>query len=359
MNNITRDFPDFSRKVLFVSGMLFILAIAFYLLWHLFHVILLIFSGILLAVLLDGLSTYLKKKSGIPHGFALLIVVVLITAFFFIVFWITGPRIIEQFSLLGQRIPAAFDSFRSYLEKYSWGKKLISEISTPGKILPMGTSILGGLTGAFTTVLDLVTGILIILFVGIYAAASPGLYVSNIIRIFPQDKRERAREIFKSEGQALHWWLIGRFISMGLVGILTIIGLTIAGIPLVLVLGFIAALFSFVPYIGAWLSAVPAGLVALAESPQKLFYVALVYLGVHLFEGYLITPLIQKRAVSLPPALLLTMQIIMGVLAGAIGILLATPLAVAVIVLIQMIYIQDILGEKCKVLGTHKAQPPR
>ena len=99
------------------------------------------------------------------------------------------------------------------------------------------------------------------------------------------------------------------------------------------------------------LGAVPAMLVALVESPVKMLYVVLVFTIVQLLENYFITPLIQQRAVSLAPALLITVQIVMAILFGAMGVLLATPLAVVFIVAVQMLYINDVLGDRIKLLG--------
>jgi predicted PurR-regulated permease PerM len=82
-------------------------------------------------------------------------------------------------------------------------------------------------------------------------------------------------------------------------------------------------------------------------------WVALIYTGIHVFEGYCVTPLIQQRTVAVPPALLLSVQILIGALYGPIGLLLATPIAVAAIVSVQMLYVQDVLGERVDVLGTH------
>jgi predicted PurR-regulated permease PerM len=150
---------------------------------------------------------------------------------------------------------------------------------------------------------------------------------------------------------ALIWWMVGRFSSMAVVGIMTMIGLWILGIPLPFTLGVIAAVLSFIPNIGPIISVIPALLLALLDSPSKVLYVILLYIGIQTVESYIITPLIQKRAVSLPPALLISVQIMIGVLLGAFGLILATPLMVVIIVLVQTIYIQDIIGDKVTVLG--------
>lgn len=152
-------------------------------------------------------------------------------------------------------------------------------------------------------------------------------------------------------GHALRLWLVGRGLSMLVVGILTAIGLWIVDVPLVLALAVIAALFSFVPFLGPIASAVPAVLVGLVQSPAQALNVALVYGVVQLLESNIITPLVQVRAVSLLPAIMLSGQVIMGVLFGLIGLLLATPLLVTLIVPIQMLYVQDVLKARVTPLG--------
>lgn len=347
----------FSRRVLIAAGTVIILAIVLFLLHYLVHVLLILFAGVLLAVFLDGVADYLSVKTRMPRGLALVVVALLIAGFLFALGWLAGPRVVQQFTLLTTRMPEAVNSVKSILMERAWGRDLLAKLSSAGQILPLGIELIGGITGVFKIALGLVTGAVIVLFVGIYLAVNPSVYIDNAIRLLPAAKHQRAREVVRSVGQALHWWLIGRFTSMALVGIFTAIGLFVTGVPLALTLAIIAALASFVPYLGAILSAVPAIVVALAENPIKVISVVIVYLGVHFLEGYFITPLIQRRAVSIPPALLLTVQIVMGVLVGTIGILLATPLAVAAIVVIQMIYVEDVLGGSVRVLGKHERSP--
>jgi predicted PurR-regulated permease PerM len=147
-------------------------------------------------------------------------------------------------------------------------------------------------------------------------------------------------------GRALRWWLLGRFASMGIVFVLTWIGLALLGVPLPFLLALIAGLFSFVPTFGPVASAVPAVLVGLSAGLQQALWVALLYLAVQMVESYGITPLIQRRTVRIPPALLVVFQLIMAVLAGVLGVLLATPILVVLMVLVGMLYVEDRLGEE-------------
>ena len=175
-----------------------------------------------------------------------------------------------------------------------------------------------------------------------------------LLLLLSSEHRERGREILAALGGGLGWWLFGRAVTMISLGILTTIALWFFGIPLALVLGIIAGLLLFVPYLGAIAAAIPAMLVALMESPEKALWVACIYTGVHVFEGYCITPFVQRRAVALPPALLLSVQILSAALFGMIGVIFSTPLTVVVIILIQALYLHDVLGEEVALLGKHE-----
>ena len=119
------------------------------------------------------------------------------------------------------------------------------------------------------------------------------------------------------------------------------------GVPLVLTLGLITGIMEMIPYLGAWVSAVPAALIALqALGPWYCGMVLLLFLALHIFEGYLIAPLVQRRAMHLPPALTLVAQVLLGQLMGALGLLIAAPLTVTVVVLVKKLYVEYALGDK-------------
>ena len=144
----------------------------------------------------------------------------------------------------------------------------------------------------------------------------------------------------------LRWWLVGQVALMILMGMTTTLGLWGLGIPLALTLGIIAGIMELVPYIGPWLSAVPSVLMAFLVSPWHALMVVGLYLGLHLLEGYVLVPLIQRRVVLLPPALTLVTQILLGYLLGFMGLFVAAPLTVCGVVLLKMLYVEDTLGDE-------------
>jgi predicted PurR-regulated permease PerM len=345
------DTGRFIQRLLLVAGTLLLLVIVLYLLGHLAGILLVIFAGILLAVFLEGLTSLVCGWTSLPRGWGMFIVILLLVGAGVGIGWFAGPRMAEQLSELGTKIPQAVDTIVARIREQPWGERLLHDQFSLQDMIPSGSVIVGGVTGFFSKVLGVLGNLFVVLIIGLYLAISPATYSRNMLLIVPERYRSRLQQVLSAQGRALRYWLVGRIASMTVVGILTALGLWIAGVPLAMTLGLIAALFSFVPYIGPLAAAVPGVLIGAMQEPGTVWIVILVYMGVQLCESYLITPLIQQKAVSIPPALLITIQLLMGVLFGAIGVLLATPFAVVVIVAVQMLYIEDVLGENVTVLG--------
>lgn len=160
---------------------------------------------------------------------------------------------------------------------------------------------------------------------------------------------QRAEEVIDTVVLTLRLWLLGQLVVMVAVGTLSTIGLWLIGVPGALLLGLFAGLLEFVPVIGPLIAAIPAVLVALVESPVTAVYVALLYFGVQQLEEYVITPLAQQRAVHLPPLLTIAAVLIMQILFGILGALVATPLIAALMVLVKMLYLEDVLGKEVEL----------
>ena len=172
--------------------------------------------------------------------------------------------------------------------------------------------------------------VILVLFVAAYCSINPNMYIEGFLRFFPQKRRTQVRTVLTETGSALKWWVFGRLIAMAVVGVITAVGLVIVKVPMAFPLALVATLLTFVPYVGAIASAIPALMIGFTVSTQTALYVALVFLIAHATEGYIVGPTIQRRFVYLPPALILANQFLMQVLVGIVGVALATPFLVVV-----------------------------
>jgi predicted PurR-regulated permease PerM len=117
------------------------------------------------------------------------------------------------------------------------------------------------------------------------------------------------------------------------------------GVPLALTLGILAGLFNFIPTFGPWIAAIPAVLIAFVQSPQQALYVAVLYVALQSLDGYVFTPLVDRKSVEMPPVLTIAAMLLLGVVFGFLGLLLASPLAATLLILVKMLYIEDVIGE--------------
>ncbi len=92
-------------------------------------------------------------------------------------------------------------------------------------------------------------------------------------------------------------------------------------------------------------------IIALAQSPTQVLYVLGIHLAVQNLDGFIISPLIQKRAVSIPPVLIIAAQLMLAVIFGFLGLLLAVPLVAILFVMVKMIYVEDILDRQVEIKG--------
>lgn len=335
----------YGKKTLIQASVVAFVAVVIVLLWKAAEVFLLIFAGVLLAVFLHALSRWISQKTGLPEKWSLAAVLLTLTLVVAGSIWSIAPEVSSQMDQLTESIPKAFDQTRQQILKYEWIRKLVEQKDQLEKIAPDGSNIASTIGGMFATTFGALGNLLIFLAIGIFLAISPRIYINGLVRLAPKTRRSRTREVLHAVGSALESWLLAKIAAMFAVGVLTAVGLSLIGIKLALLLGILAAILTFIPNIGPILALIPAGLLALMHGPDKLIYVVALYMGVQALESYVLTPLLQQHMVDLPPALIISMQILLGVLLGGLGLILATPLTAAVMVMVKMVYIEDILGD--------------
>jgi predicted PurR-regulated permease PerM len=330
---------SFTKRVLIVAAIVALGIVA----WRLSHIFILVFAGIVVAMVLRAFTEPLAEATGLAHRWALAIVVVALIGLVALAAWFFGERIAHQFDQIVTRLPEAWTRVRGWLEQHQAGRYVLENLSgmfigadkAPGALARFATSTFGALADA-----------VIILVVGLYLAAEPTLYRRGIIKLTPPSARERVNAAFDAIVIALKRWLIGQAVAMVVIGVTIGLGLWALGVPMALGLGILAGVLEFVPYIGPFLALVPALLIALAQDPMLALYVLLLYWGVQQVENWALIPLIEKWSVELPPVLAILSLVIFGLLFGVPGVIVGAPLMIMVMILVQKLYIEGVLEDK-------------
>jgi predicted PurR-regulated permease PerM len=336
---------SYSQRVLITLALVCVVLAAGLLLRSAAGAFLLIFTGLLFGVFLRTLAGAVGQLTQLPPRGALALATILLLALMTALGMIVVPRVAEQADSLVQGLPEAVGELEAWLAQYSWGESLMQRSPLMGEGDLPTFDVLSRLTGTFSSLFTLLTNAVFIIFIGLFTAANPASYRDGIVGLLPPARRQRARTVLARVWSTLQGWLLGKLLTMFLVTILTGVGLMILGMPFALTLALLAGVFELVPFIGPILAAIPALLLTFAESPGRVFQIALLYLVIQQVEGNLITPLIYKRTVALPPVLTLAAILVMGTLFGFLELFVAAPLLAVAIVLVKLLYQQDVLGD--------------
>ncbi len=340
------SFGEFAKRVALVAAV----GMALLLLTMATQVFLVVFTAILVAVLVRSLSGWLTGRTPLSERWAVAVVLLGMVALLAGLIALTAPSLTAQVEEMRKTIPTSVERLQKQMERYEWGRATVDTAENAAEnadeYLPEPESLARRVAGIFSTTFGALGAVLVVLFLGICMAIEPRTYRDGLLRLVPTPRRARAGKVIEEVRAVLARWLLSISMSMTVVGLLTGIGLWLLGIPMVFALALLAFVFAFIPNIGPIIAAAPAVLVALTISPTKALHVALLYIGIQTVESYFVTPLIERKTVSLPPALTVAVQLVLGLLTGLLGVILAAPLTAAGMVLVRRIYVEDALGDR-------------
>lgn len=348
--NQDQEVVSYVKKVLIVIGLVILAGVLVYAVRGSLTIVLLIYAGVILGVLLNRSTCWLARRSRLPAGIALTILLALLVMAISLLLTLLFPVVVAQTSALWEKVPDAVEKFRYAALKYQWGEILFKKTDNPEELL-LGVGredllkTLRGLAGFFSITAGVLMGGLFVFVIGAYMAADMPLYFTGTIRLLPPAYRRKGAEVLQRMGEVICWWLLGQCISMAVLGCVVFAGLRLLGMPFALLFALLTALMTFIPNLGPMLAFFPIGVVALAEEPPKLVLVAVFYILVQSLEGLVLTPLIHRKMITLPPALVIAVQILLLQLVGLVGVILAMPLVACAIVAVQSIYTEEILGD--------------
>lgn len=319
--------------------------------WTLRDLFLLFFGAVLVAIIFDVVARPLRDRFGVPAPLALVSAVLAVGGLVGATIWLFGAEIIRQSDSLGEMVPAAWQATLSRLD--GWGLGTVARQAADG--LQAGSGSVANVGRIAVSVGSGFADFLLVLVAAIYIAAQPDLYWAGILKIVPKPGRSLVSDALRASSRGLRLWLLGRLVSMATVGLLTWIGLSLIGVPSAVSLALLAALLEFVPFLGPILAAVPAVLLAFAAGPEKAFATVTLFVIIQQLEGNVLEPLIQQRAVELPPVILLFGMVAGGVLFGPVGIILGAPLTVVLYILVKRLYVREALDTATPIPGDKTA----
>ena len=335
------------RRSLLATGLtLLATCVALFLVWKTVSSLLIVFAGVLFAAFLDAGARALAPVLPFNRALRLTLVLVLLTALTgFSLVWGAG-KLPEQTRVLLKVMDTQIDVLQQHLLSYGvdllgseWGRDLTQWLfSDQGRFLRHAQFVLGGAS-------TVVTGALVIVFLGILFAFDPTSHRESLVMLTRLSYRARMRMVMDEIGKVLRFWFIGQLIRIILMTLCVWLALYLIGLPGPFVLGLQAGLSNFIPYLGPIVAAIPIALVAMPFGGSVLVWTVVIYTIIQSIEGYVIGPLIQRQAVDTPPAWTLVAIVLLGALFGVMGIALAMPLVAIGRVAIIRFYVEDYLGD--------------
>jgi predicted PurR-regulated permease PerM len=324
------------QKVWHTVGIVALLVIVVLIARVAFNVLLMILAATLIATYFHGLGNIIQRKTKWGRKPVMAVSVGGTFAILAALLWFMGTKIQHQVAQLSHTLPGTINAARGKLAESPVGQQVLTYLDdNSGKIFVTAQHF-------FSTSFGVLGNIYIIMFLGIFFTVSPTVYKDGFMIIIPPEKKELWQCIMNRVNFSLKGWLKGTLLSIVLIFIMLTIGLTIMGIPAVLVLALIAAMLKIIPNFGSLVAMIPGVLLALTVGTNTAIIVALIYIVSQTVVSNIVTPIIQNKIINLPPALTIISQVVMGTLSGALGIILAVPLLAIIVILADELYVKKI-----------------
>jgi predicted PurR-regulated permease PerM len=307
--------------------------------------------GILFAVFLDGGARGLSRIVRWSRHTRLVILFVLIAGLTMLAIWWGGTILIEQANNFVSAMKILAKEADAFLQSGPFGLPPISV--RLADFLPSSSVVFGGARTVASITFTVITLPIAILFLAAFLVWEPGVYKAMILSLLPRERRTRVNAVLDMAGHAMREWLIGQFVSMFVIFLFSLVALLLVGMRYPILLAFQAGLMTFVPTLGPLVAGVVIILAGLSQSFVMAIYGFATYLFIQFLESNLVTPLIQERTIRMPPATTVAVQLVAAFVFGLIGVAFVVPLSAAAMVLIEELYVKDMLGG-----GWHAEEEP-
>lgn len=318
----------------FAMGMIFFFLWRFF--WMVHSALFIVILAILIAIVIHTPAKRLERM-GLPFRIALPLMTVVFVGSLAALLIAMVPHLMAQVRLLATELPAALEQVQTWFRSQAGdgpGSEFSENISRQatefvGRFVPLAFNLITTLLGSFAVIV-----------LATFFAAQPNLYRDLLLHVVPSESRERWERVYVEAGRNLRAWTVGKAITMVFIGLVTYVGLTLFEIPGALALAAFAALMEFIPNFGPTIAAAPAVVAAFSVAPATALYVALFYFLLQQVQNAITVPLVERRAVNIPPAILLVWQLMLAVGFGLMALFVATPLLAIIVVAVRILYLE-------------------
>jgi predicted PurR-regulated permease PerM len=332
VRRITWRSADVAR--IFAMGMLFLFLWRFF--WMVHSAVFIVILAILIAIVIHSPARRLERM-GLPFRFALPLMTVVFLGSIVGLMVAMVPHLMQQMRLLATELPTALEQVQTWFRSQA-GEGPGSEFSQ--NITRQATEFVGRFVPLAFNLITTIFGSFAIIVLATFFAAQPELYKELILKAAPVESRARWERVYDEAGRNLRAWTMGKALTMLFIGVVTYIGLTLFKIPGALALAAFAALMEFIPNFGPTIAALPAVVAAFAISPGTAVWVAVFYFLLQQVQNAITVPLVERRAVNIPPAMLLVWQLMLAVGFGLMALFVATPLLAIIVVAVRIMYFE-------------------
>lgn len=324
---------DYSTKVI-LRVVAVLLALAF--LWVVRDIVVVILLALVIASAMEPMVDYLSRKK-IPRTVSVMGAYLIVIAIVGGIITLMAPLVSEQFHVLSKNLPQYIQDFQTRYPSLSaffggadLGSLIQSLFSGGGGADALFSRTVGFFNGLFAVV-----SVLVISFYLVAADRGMKHFIHDLV---PTAHQKVVMNLIEKVQHKMGLWVVGQLILSVFIFALTYIGLTILGVKYALFLALIAGLLEVVPYVGPFLSAIPAVFFALIQSPALVVGVIILYVVIQKTEGYVLVPKVMEKTVGTSPLVVLLALLVGFKLAGILGLLLAVPLAGAITVVIHELF---------------------
>ena len=327
---------SYQKKVWIKGGIYALIIVTLLLFKALVSLLLLVFASVLLTIYFYGFAGLFQKHFNWSPRVSIITAIILNVLLLIVFFWFVGARIQQQVAELSDTLPSTIQKAKDQISQTPIGNRLVQHFSSSGE----SQKAAGIIKSFFSSSFGILSDLYIIILLTSFFTATPSSYKKGLIKLLPAKARDKGTDLVNRISILLKKWIKGQIFGIFFIAVLTGIGLLILGMPLVLTLALIAGLLNFIPNIGPLIALIPAVLIALTKGTTTALIIVGMYTLIQVIQSAVTQPLIQKKMISIPPALIIIGQVGLGALTGFWGVLLATPLVAILMTIIQDLYIK-------------------